>query len=99
MERTLAIAVGARTSLLASRFAVAGPVCPDITGVAHGQRVVIRRIAQRLDHFEGDRLLTLGSVRVDGIDERNTRALGGKLHEPHAVVEIAADLNYDRPVH
>src|SRR3546814_10266096 len=44
-------------------------------------------------------LLTLQTIGVDRVDDRDRRGLADLLDETHAVVEVALDLDHDRAVH
>src|SRR3546814_1027004 len=75
------------------------PISADVAGVADRQTVHVRRATQRFDDFKCGGLLTLQTIGVDRVDDRDRRGLADLLDETHAVVEVALDLDHDRAVH
>jgi len=61
--------------------------------------MVVRRIPQRLDHLERHRLLPLQPVRVDRVHDVERERLRYLLHQAHALIEIATNLNHDGAMH
>ncbi len=78
---------------------VALPVGGDVAGVAHRQAVVIGSRLELLHDLEGSGLLPLDAEGVDGVDDGHRGLFGNLLHQAHAVVEVAAQLDGDRAVH
>src|SRR5262249_3373994 len=87
------------TGVRAGRLRVADPMRGDIAGVADRERVVVGHVAERFYHFERDRLLSLYAIRVDGIDDVDGQRSPDLLHQAHAVVEVAPDLQHYRAMH
>ena len=73
---------------------VALPVRGDVARVADRQGVHVGRLAERVDDLERRGLLPFDAIRVDGVDQRDGREVGGELAgQLQAVVEVAVDLD------
>ncbi len=66
----------------------------DVAGIADRQTVIVRRTAQLFDDLERGGFLALQTERIDGIDDGDRRMLGDFLHQLHAGIEIALDLQH-----
>ena len=86
--------VGGFVAGRAGRFGVADPVRGDVAGIANRQAVVIRSAAQGFDDLEGRGLLALQAERVDRVDDGDRGVVGDFLHQPHAVIEVALNLQH-----
>lgn len=65
---------------------------PDVGGVAHGQDDPVRNVVSELVHdLEEDGLLSLGPVRVDGVEQIELLLLGHPPRESQSVIEVAVD--------
>lgn len=78
----------------ADGFRVTYPVSGDIARIADWQAVIVGGTAQRLDDFKGGGFLPLQPERVDRVDDGDRRMVGNVLHQPHAIIEIALNLQH-----
>ena len=76
------------------------PVGGDVPRVADRKGMHVRRGAQHVDDFERRRLLALDAHRVDRVDQRDRREVGGHFAgEFQAVIEVAVNLDDLGAVH
>ena len=68
------------------------------SGVAHWKQVVVRRLSQGVDDFEGRGLLPFDAGGVDGVDQKDRVVLSQFARHVQASVEVAVDLDQLRAV-
>ena len=80
-------------------FFVALPVGGDVSGVAHGEEMKVRRVAQRVTNFKRRRLLPLDAHGIDAVHDLDFAGLAEFTHDAQRLVEVAFNGNGRRAVH
>ena len=78
---------------------VAFPVSGDVSGVADGQKMKIRGIAELVANFERSGLLAFDANRVDAVDDLDFAGFAKLTHDAERVIEIAFDGNSGCAIH